>query len=251
MSACGSGGIAAQPGQAVVAQPQPQTASANNPPKVATAYRPGGQATPQPPIVIPPPPTLPLSNGPILFADSFANTPMSNYTIVDIGDGPDALPSTWQVQNGMLAQNGDSDGNPNFYDSYALTGNAGWTNYSVEGEGYSGGAPLGLVARYTSAGFYRVRVNRSTVTGAGWLLQRYDNSTQSYTTLASGAVGSGYIVNQWNYVKLTVQGSQISVSINNQPATSVRDSSYASGSVGFYAEASGARFGNLRVSAEQ
>ena len=48
-----------------------------------------------------------------------------------------------QVQNAMLAQNGDSDGNPNFYDTYALNGNAAWTNYSVEGQGYSGGAPLG------------------------------------------------------------------------------------------------------------
>ncbi len=251
MSACSSGGTAAQPGQAVVSQPQPQTVSSNNPPKVATAYRPGGQATPQPPIVIPPAPALPPSSGTILLADNFANTPISNYTIVDIGAGPDAPPSSWQVQNGMLAQNGDSDGNPAFYDTYALTGDAAWTNYSVEGEAYSGGSPFGLVARYSKAGFYRLRVNRSTVTGAGWLLQRYDSGKQAYTTLASGALNSGYTVQQWNHLKLTAQGSTISVTINGQPTASVSDATYAGGSVGFYAEASGARFSNLRVSALQ
>ncbi len=251
LAACDTSGSASQPQQAVVSQPQPQAPSPNNPPKIATAYRPGGQATPYAPLVIPPAPALPPAVGAVLLADSFADTPISNYTIVDLGVAPDARPSTWAVQDGMLAQNGDADGNPAANETLAVIGNAVWTNYSVEAEAYSGGSPLGLVARYSKAGFYRLRVNRSTVTGAGWLLQRYDSGKQAYTTLASGALNSGYTVQQWNYLKLTAQGSTISVTINGQPAASVNDSAYPGGSVGLYTEATGARFSNLRVSALQ
>ncbi len=249
MSACSSGGTAAQPGQAVVSQPQQSNSS--NPQPFATAYRPGGQPTPHAAEVIPTAPALPPTAGKVLLDDNFSNTPISNYTIVDLGTNPDDPPSTWYVQNNALIQGGDSVGNPGSYETLALTGDATWANYSVEVEAYSGGTPLGLVARYSKQGFYRLRVNRSTVTGAGWLLERYDASKHGYTTLAKGAVSSGYISRQWSYLKLAVQGSTISVTINAGVTASVTDSTYQTGRVGVYAEASGARFTNLRVTALQ
>jgi hypothetical protein len=249
----GSSGSASQVRQAAVSQPQVASsgAAAGNPQPFATAYRPGGQPTPHPTVVIPAAPALPPTTGKLLLDDNFSNTPISNYSIVDLGANPDDPHSTWFVQDSALIQAGDSAGNPGSYETIALTGDASWANYSVEVEAYSGGTPLGLVARYSKAGFYRLRVNRSTVTGAGWRLERYDANKQAYTTLSKGLVGSGYASRQWSYLKLAVQGSQISVTINGAAAANINDSAYQSGRVGVYAEASGARFTNLRVTALQ
>jgi hypothetical protein len=186
-----------------------------------------------------------------LLDDNFSNTPISNYTIVDLGAAPDNPRSTWYIKDRALIQNGDATGNPGSYETLALTGDAAWTDYSVEAQAYSGGTPLGLVARYSQAGFYRLRVNRSAVTGAGWRLERYDSSTHSYTALAQGQIGSGYVMRKWSYLKLTAQGSVISVTVNGQAVVNVTDTTYKSGSVGVYAEATGARFTNLRVTALQ
>lgn len=254
MTACDTGGTAAQP-QAAVSQPQSQAAPSDsgnsNPPAVATAYRPGGQPTALPKEVIPTAPALPASNAATLLQDNFTNTPIGNYTIVDFGVDPTTQHGTWLVQDGALVQAGDAIGNPGSFETLALTGDATWANYSVEAQAYSGATPLGLVARYTKDGFYRLRVNRSTVTGSGWLLERFDATKRNYTTLAQGPVGSGYTVRQWNYLKLTLQGGNISVVINNQPTATVTDSTYGVGSVGAYAEATGARFDNLRITAGQ
>lgn len=252
MAACDTGGTATQPGQAAVSQPQqaqpPQT-SAN---AVATAYRPGGQPTPAPAEVIPPAPALPAPSGKVLYQDNFSSaTSINSYTIVDLGNGPDSPLSSWLVQDNALLQNGDVNGNPASNETLALTGPATWQNYSVEVEAYGGATPLGPVARYSKDGFYRLRVNRSNVNGAGWLLQRYDASKGDYTTLAKGTSGSGFTIGQWNYLKLTVQGSTISANINGQNVATVTDATYATGNAGLYTEATFARFSNLRVTALQ
>lgn len=251
LAACDTGGTASGTSRGAVLQGSNAIVPTTNPPPYATVYRPSGQSTPLPKEVIPPAPALPATSAAALLVDDFTNTPISNYTIVDLGVDPTTQRGTWLVQDGALLQAGDAIGNPASFETFALTGDAKWSNYSVEAQAYSGGTPLGLVARYSKAGFYRLRVNRSTVSGSGWLLERFDAVQQNYTTLAKGDAGSGYALSQWNYLKLTVQGDKISVVINNQPSASVTDRTYASGNVAAYAEATGARFDNLRVTAEQ
>lgn len=253
LAACDIGGGAAPASQAAVSQPQVAATAtqAGNPPPYATAYWPNGTPVRSPVPVIPPVPALPALAGRVLLDDNFANTPISNYTIVDLGAPAYQPLSTWNVGNGRLMQQGDSYGNPADYETLALIGAADWKNYSVEVEAYSGGTPFGLVARYSKSGFYRLRVSRSAVTGAGWELARYDATRRGYKTvsLTQGAVGSGYTIGQWNYLKLTVQGSAISVTINGQAVATINDATDTAGNAGLYSEATGTYFGNLRVTA--
>ncbi len=249
MSACDtSGGTGSQPGQSAVAQPAPNQPSANNPQPVYTAVRPGGQPTIPPLPTIPPIPALPNGDGKTLLADDFTHTNIASYSIVDINPDPDMPPSSWSVHDGAITQDGDAYGNPVARDTLALTGDASWTDYRVDALAYAAANPVGLVARYTKAGFYRLRANRNSVSGDGWLLQRYDADKQAYTTLAQGPASNGYTKLNWNLLTLTVKGQQITASVNGQQVASVVDNTYTQGRVGFYTEAiGGSRFTSLRV----
>lgn len=248
LAACDSAGNAPA-GPAALAPTPPAAANTNPAPAVATAYWPNGKPNIPAAPAIPPAPALPAASGNILLADDFNAPTASNYTILDLGQPSDMPASNWQVQADRLTQQGDNAGNPATFETLALSPVTA-TSYRIEVEAYSAATPLGLVARYSAAGFYRLRVNRSGVTGPGWQLARYDASGRGFkiTTLATGSVGNGYQIRQWNYLALTAQGSTMSVNLNGQTVASVADATYASGSVGLYTEATGgAFFDNLRV----
>jgi hypothetical protein len=125
----------------------------------------------------------------------------------------------------------DSNANP-----FTIGGGSGWTNYTVSADALieQVGA-VQLIGRAGSAvGYYPPAANEYYLqlsnTG-GWQVVR-ESSSGSTTTLASGTVsapGTG----TWQHLALTFSGSSISAVINGTTVTTVNDSTYASGYVGF------------------
>ncbi len=85
-----------------------------------------------------------------------------------------------------------------------------------------------------------------------WSVYRRDdtglNSNPIYETLASGTTTFG--VDVWHHVGLTLQGNEITPTVDGQALTTVLDANYAAGQVGFeVAPWHRVQFDNLRVSA--
>ena len=125
----------------------------------------------------------------------------------------------------------DSNASP-----FTIGGGTGWTNYTVSADALieQAGA-VQLIGRAGSAvGYYPPAANEYYLqlsnTGA-WQLVR-ESSSGSTTTLASGTVsapGTG----TWQHLALTFNGASITAAINGTNVTTVNDSTYASGMVGF------------------
>jgi hypothetical protein len=125
----------------------------------------------------------------------------------------------------------DSNASP-----FTIGGGSGWTNYTVSADALieQAGA-VQLIGRAGSAvGYYPPAANEYYLqlsnTGA-WQVVR-ESSSGATTTLASGTVsapGTG----TWQHLALTFNGAAITAAINGTNVTTVNDSTYASGMVGF------------------
>jgi hypothetical protein len=140
------------------------------------------------------------------------------------------------------------DGNAN---PYTIGGNLSWANYTVSGDALmeQAGAVQLLGRVGTMAGFSPANINdyylQLSNTGA-WSVIR--NSTSgTLTTLASGTVTAPGL-NTWQHLALTFNGHTISAAINGTTVTTVTDSAYASGMIGFGTNGyQTGQFGNLSV----
>jgi len=242
-------GTASQPAQPAVAQSS--APSKSDAPAQIKANR-ADRTSPLAPVpAIGPAPALPAVASDAKASDylfTVAAT-FASFTTVDQNSAPDALGlARWAVADGALQQQGDVDGQSGIYDTFALTGDGSATSYTAQAVAYSTGVPLGLVARYNKNGYYLLRVNPTNSKSPGWTIERYDVASKSYTVLATGAEGSGYQRFNWLTVSFSVQGSQLTASLDGRILGTVSDSSYAVGQTGLYAEASnGARFASFRI----
>ena len=140
----------------------------------------------------------------------------------------------------------DNGANP-----YTIGGNLSWANYTVSGDALmeQAGAVQLLGRVGTMAGFSPANINdyylQLSNTGA-WSVIR--NSTSgTHTTLASGTVAAPGL-NTWQHLALTFNGHTISPAINGTTVTTVTDSAYASGIIGFGTNGYQTdQFGNLSV----
>ncbi len=125
------------------------------------------------------------------------------------------------------------DGNAN---PFTIGGSPGWANYTVSADALMEQAgAVQLIGRAgSSVGYNPPAANEYYLqlsnTG-GWQVVR-ESGSGSTTTLASGTVsapGTG----TWQHLALTFNGAAITAAINGTNVTTVNDSTYASGYVGF------------------
>lgn len=253
LTACDSGSTAnygSQPAQPAVAQAGDKGQQSDTTPDFIPANRQNTDSPLAPVPAIGPAPSLPAleAKGSKVNEFVFDNpSAFASFTTVDLS-GPEVVGAAkWAVVDGALVQQGDADGLTGLYDTFALNADSG-NNYTAQAVAYSTGVPLGLVARYSAAGHYLLRVNPTNSKAAGWSLERYDAASQSYTVLAQGAVASGYTRFNWVTLGLTVNGSTLTATLAGRALGTATDATFAAGQAGLYAEASnGARFASFRI----
>jgi hypothetical protein len=125
----------------------------------------------------------------------------------------------------------DSNANP-----FTIGGSPNWTNYTVSADALieQAGAVQLFGRAGTQDGYYPPAASgyylQLSSTGS-WQIER-EASNGSTTTLASGTVsapGTG----TWQHLALTFNGTTITAAINGSTVTTVNDSTYASGMIGF------------------
>jgi hypothetical protein len=275
LSACTSGG-ASQPGQPAVAQvtssqgtatelipsptinlPSPEstrdyyatpTPWPGTPPPVITAHAVGQEPTLPPVATIPPEPTLSPTTGTVLLQDEFSSDTRNNYSIVGFM-GSD--PHSWYVREGVFREDVEE---PTYNGSIAITGDGNWSNYTVEADALSYGNTSGLVARYSSSGFYLLHFHCCTDNNGAfheWSLERVFNprSQVGYVVIASGPVVSSFRSGQWDHIGLKVEGSTLTAIINGVVEGTISDSTYQTGKAGLFVEQYDTRFADLRITA--
>jgi hypothetical protein len=204
----------------------------------------------QPESTMPPVPSVPPSTqavGPnTLFQSNFTNGTLDGWTFLNPSD-PYADQASWIIQDGKLVQNGDSTGAPADFETVAKVGSNQWQNYTLDAQLLStGGDLVGVTFRHSGAGFYKLVMASSGSGGPRLSLSKVINGQE--TVISQDASWPGYNVNQWYPVRVSVNGSAISVSIAGQSVFSVKDSSLTQGAVGLYAVANGgASFSDIVV----
>ncbi len=198
-------------------------------------------------------PTLPISAGKTLYTSSFGNAAaLGDYDFVNIGTGLEVdYPASWRLDDGLLRLDGTASLANGYFDTLALPRLAGGSNYRVEAValGSQAAGSFGLVARYSSAGYYRLTRGAANLNQASWQLDRYDAAKGDYTLLARASqLTDGYTRNAWTTLGLEVQGDNLRVFVDGQQVGQVRDASYSGGRGGLISQASsGLRFASLRL----
>lgn len=154
--------------------------------------------------------------------------------------------SNWAVTaEGRLAQEAAGRaGNSSLQETAALTGEAGWQDYTVQASFYDlTNGTVGLIARYsgaepTTASYYRYRALKSSYEASPkQVLEKVENGVA--TTLTE-LVGPGFEERQWNVVALTVRGNTLTVTLNGQVvAEAVDPAPLGAGQAGLYTRAIG------------
>lgn len=223
-----------------------------------------GANTPAPPPELPPPPPLsaeaearlaepaptvpaaPVAPAPqsALLLDEGFDGDLNGFTARDFSQGPGG-PATWIAQDGMLAQAGDDLGLPDPGGTYLLAGQADWQDYSVTTQAFAQTPThLGLVARHSDQGFYQLRLEAGAAAST-LLLEHVDAAGSTHNLARAEAPAT---VGRWLTLRLTVRGTTISASLDDEVVVRAEDSRLARGQAGLYATAdAAARFDNLQV----
>ena len=163
-----------------------------------------------------------------------------------IDDGNANGPSQWRIERGVLSEISgiNSPAQPEWrFGTYALLGNASWTDYRVAARVSSGDDDdLGLMFRYASPGnYYRFAINRQIgyrrlmrlIDGAATLLWE-DNWRYQY--------------NQPYELQVECRGNEISLRQDGVLLTAVADNNHSQGRVALYSYAqTSAHFDDVRV----
>jgi hypothetical protein len=176
----------------------------------------------------------------ILFADSFNNASLSNWTPSPLG-----LFSNWTATADVADYNGG--GHTQIY-----AGSTSWTDYTVE-------ARFNLFTANNYPGGLRGRVGTTAGTGyEAWILPNsltivlyrvagWSIDTQGLTSLGSATVPS-MNPNVFHSLKLSFSGSQISVIYDGSTIITATDSSYATGAVALDVSSQHIQFDDVFVS---
>jgi hypothetical protein len=192
--------------------------------------------------------TLPKAGAPTLAVDTFDNT-LDGWDVLDLDVTAPSESSLWQTTEGRVDQVHGSDNGMSQTPTILLTGDEGWTDYSVEAVAYPrGNANVGLAGRSTKAGLYILAIRPATGSSGNQItLQRYDTASESYTILASADSG-GLNKNAWYALKLSFHGPSIQAFINGKLVLEAKDGAFTSGRAGLYAFAEGdVSFDNFSV----
>lgn len=204
------------------------------------------QPTPTPPAA-PVAPSLAGAN--VLVSEAFdGDTNLDTWQVLDTIE-PLEGPSIWQVSNGHLLQVSAFNDSPMQSPSAMVTGDAAWTNYSVNAAAYnSGNDQFGLVARASSAGFYMFSLRQEGAQPA-LVLERYDAANGTFTPLASADQG-GFELKRWYQLRLQVQGDTLTAFVDGSPVLSAKDTTFTQGQAGVAGFAMGElEFDNFSVEA--
>jgi hypothetical protein len=152
-----------------------------------------------------------------------------------VDQGTIDAPSNWQVVSGELRQTSNiysSSGDPGGISTpgtYLLTGDAGWTGYTVSVRMKStDNDALGVMFGYQNASnYYRFSMDRSRnyrrlvkVVNGSWTQLAQD--TQAYTQ------------NVWYQVEASLAGGVVTVKVDGQPILQVSDSSFSGGKIALF-----------------
>jgi pectate lyase len=183
--------------------------------------------------------------GETLFSDDFSGG-FAGWTVVD--EGNYSAPSNWSVVSGELRQtsniNGEGGSSYAKPGTYAVRGEAGWTNYTVAArlKTTNDNDAIGVMFGYQNASnYYRFSMDHEQ--SYRWLVKVVNGT---WTLLASDAVA--YALEQWHDVEATLAGGVVTVKVNGQPVFSVNDTSHTAGKIALYSWANaGARFDDVVV----
>ena len=159
----------------------------------------------------------------------------------------DSLPGSWAVNGGVLQASGSLGGNS----VGLLNGGSSWSNYTDSFQTQIVDNQSGWFVRGQDAGDgYAFILNDSTDTaGTANQLQEFDVSDGNYNSMGTVSLSTPLLADTWHTVSTTVSGSTITVSLDGTQLTSLTNTSYATGTVGFreYADGEVADFRDLTV----
>jgi hypothetical protein len=206
---------------------------------------------PTPTVAAPPPQRQLAAGASVLFSDSFdSEASFANWQLVDVTTPLPGEESVWRIVNGHLLQDRTALAyNPAIRDTMAVTGDAGWANYTITAQVYdAANATVGLVARREGTSFYRFRMFVEGTDGDRKLV--LEKVIDGVATELASASGPGYQHYRWYTIGLSVAGDQIQATIDGAPALAATDGTLAGGQAGVTTIAFGAvSFDNVTVTA--
>ncbi len=190
-------------------------------------------------------PALLQSRAPLTAAAFDDAADLSDWEIVDLEFVLPESRSVWSIRDGRLAQDATAAaGNPSIQETVALTGDAGWTDYTVKASFYDFfNGTAGLVARYsgtdpTIASFYRFRILKST----------FEDTPKRVLEKVEGGVATtlmaidepGFTEREWHTLTLSVNGGVITATLDGQVVAQAEDPApLRAGRAGIYTRAIG------------
>jgi hypothetical protein len=206
-------------------------------------------AYPPTPTVGPNPTAGPQLAGAALARSSFDDaSALASWELVDLEFVLPDLHANWVVADGRLVQ--DAAGrakSPTIQETAALTGDPGWTDYTLQAsfyDAYNGTA--GLLARYsgadpTTARYYRFRLLKDTFAASPKLvLEKVEGGV---ATALVAIKGPGFRERTWHTLGLTVVGGRLTATLDGQVVAEAQDAApLPAGRAGLYTRASGGIF---------
>ncbi|HEU5099233.1 MAG TPA: family 16 glycoside hydrolase [Roseiflexaceae bacterium] len=206
---------------------------------------------PPTPTVGPAPAAKPNLAGTALASERFDSPDaLARWQIVDPADLQPEDRSVWSIEDGALTQNRTAAaGDPNTYETMALTGDPAWTNYTVSATVYDqNNATFGLVARRQGNSFYRYRIIADQFEATP--KQVLEKVVDGVATPLATKDGPGYTRRQWHTLAMSVSGPTIRVTLDGALVAEASDTSLAGGQAGLYTRAlGGIRFDDVTVTA--
>ena len=206
---------------------------------------------PPTPTIAPPPAGRPSTAGAPLAAEGFDSPDaLARWQIVDPADLLAEDRSVWSVEDGALEQNRTAAaGNPNTYETMALTGDPAWADYTVSASVYDQNNPtFGLVARRQGNSFYRYRIIADQLEATP--KQILEKVVDGVATPLFTRDGPGYTRRQWHTIAMSVAGPNIRVTLDGALVAEASDGTLTGGQAGLYTRAlGGIRFDDVSVTA--
>jgi hypothetical protein len=206
-------------------------------------------ASDRPEKPVPAAPSLPEGNraGASTVVETFDGAALDAWQ--GVGEGP----TSWVARDGRLQQSLPITEHPTEDVSLFVTRDAQFANGTVETYFYpTGGSPLGVVVRGSTAGYYRVvlNMNQPNESSKAWI-ELVTGAGSKRIAAAPVSAYAGYNIESWQYLKVSVQGNTISVSVDGREILTATDTTYTQGWAGLRTLADRAtQFDNVRIQRE-
>lgn len=193
-------------------------------------------------------PTTPavLASGAPLAAATFDDAAaLDAWEIVDLEFVLPDSGSVWAIEEGRLIQDATAAaGNPSIQETAALTGDAGWTDYTARVSFYDlYNGTAGLIMRYsgddpTTASYYRFRIIKDS----------FEATPKQVLEKVAGGVATtlveikepGFTEREWHTLTMSVNGGSITVSLDDTVVAEAEDvAPLPAGRAGIYTRAIG------------